>query len=302
MAEDKEEQSAAKLLVRGCISNSGAAAVLFCIGRGLGLWRFVAVAAGMQLAVFLAHGLPKRSEKFYDLSGSFTHLAVVAAALMSETKVRSGRQMFAALASVVWLTRLGTFLYSRILRDGKDGRFDALKPVALAFMGAWSVQAVWVTVIQLPVILLNDRADMAAVNPLDFLAMVAWLAGFLIEAAADSQKTAFRDCPDNKGKYITTGLWKYSRHPNYFGEILMWASLATLSSSAAFRLGDPSMHFAWLSPAFTTLLLLKVSGVPMVEKAGLKKWGSDPKYMHYMKHTSMLILGPPAPEFSDKSK
>jgi len=290
-SESKEKT----LLVRGMISNGGALLILGLLGYFLNIGFYVAIACGIQYAVFFMHGLPYCSEKFYDLSGSFTHFAVVMSCMTRNTRVRSARQVLAALASTVWMTRLGTFLYSRILRDGKDARFDNIKPVWISWLGAWTVQAAWVTLIQLPVVLLNDRDDAAPLTLVDYLAVMGWLAGFLIEAAADSQKMAFRDNPENKGKYITTGMWRYSRHPNYFGEILMWSSQALAASGAAIRLGSSSLHAAWISPAFTILLLLKVSGVPMVEKAGKKKWGEDPAYMHYITKTSCVVPWLPAP-------
>jgi len=285
-----------KLYVRGTISNLAGFGILGSIAYFLDLGRYVAVASGIQMAVFALHGLPQNSEQIYDLSGSFTHLAVVAAALVAETKVRTPRQLFAALASVVWMTRLGTFLYSRILRDGKDARFDHIKPVWLSFMGAWTIQALWVTLIQLPVVLLNDRDDATGTTLVDLLLMALWLLGFLVEAAADTEKMAFRDDAANRHKFITTGLWRYSRHPNYFGEILMWSCMAGLASVSAIRQGIPELHCGWFSPAFTAVLLLRVSGVPMVEKAGLKKWGSDPAYVHYIKNTSCVIPWFPACE------
>jgi len=298
--EQAKPGSMIKLYVRGTISNLAGFGLLASIAHFLDLGRYVAVASGIQMAVFILHGMPQRSEKFYDLSGSFTHLSVVATALVSETKVRTPRQLFVAIASVVWMTRLGTFLYSRILRDGKDGRFDNLKACWLSFMGAWTIQALWVTLIQLPVVLLNDRSDASATTIADFILMALWLLGFLLEAAADTQKMAFRDDAANRHKFITTGLWQYSRHPNYFGEILMWSCMAGLASLSAIRQGIPSLHCAWFSPAFTALLLLRVSGVPMVEKAGLKKWGEDPAYLHYIKNTSCIIPWFPAGEVAEK--
>jgi steroid 5-alpha reductase family enzyme len=290
----------AKLYVRGTVSNLAGVSILASIAYFLDLGLYVAVAGGLQLAVFLLHGLPQSSEKFYDLSGSFTHFAVVAASLMSQTKLRTPRQLFVAIASVVWMTRLGTFLYSRILRDGKDARFDHIKPVWLSFMGAWTIQAVWVTLIQLPVVLLNDRTDAAGTGSVDVVLMALWLFGFLFEAAADTQKMVFRDDPANKHRFITTGLWQYSRHPNYFGEILMWSCMAGLASVSALHSGILALHAAWLSPAFTAVLLLRVSGVPMVEKAGQKKWGDDPAYQQYMKSTSCILPWFPAGENSEK--
>jgi len=286
-SDDADASRNLKLYKRGMLTNGCGLLILGGIKYFLGLNTYVMIALGMQYGVFLLHGLPMRSEKFYDLSGSFTHLALVFTSLVSERRARSPRQLFAAVAAILWMARLGTFLYSRILKDGKDERFDRLKPVWLSFMGAWTLQAVWVTLIELPVILLNSFDDLEATTNLDFACMVFWAIGFVVEATADTQKQAFRNVPSNRSKYITTGLWGYSRHPNYFGEILMWSSLSILASAAGF-------HAAWLSPMFTVLLLTKVSGVPMVEKAGLEKWGKDPAYMHYMQKTSCIVPWLPA--------
>lgn len=289
MSSDTDTASRdAKLYKRGMVTNGCGVIILGVVSYFLGLQTYVLIALGLQYAVFLFHGLPMRSEKFYDLSGSFTHLALVFTSLVSERRERSPRQLFAAVAAVLWMTRLGTYLYSRILKDGKDERFDRLKPVWLSFMGAWTLQAVWVTLIEMPVVLLNSHDDLAATTNLDLAAMACWVIGYIVEATADTQKQAFRNIPSNRSKYITTGLWRYSRHPNYFGEILMWSSLAVLASMAG-------LHAAWLSPLFTVLLLTKVSGVPMVEKAGLEKWGNDPAYMHYMEKTSCIVPWLPAP-------
>ena len=124
------------------------------------------------------------------------------------------------------------------------------------------------------------------------------LVGFGCECAADAAKFAFRLDAANKGKFITHGLWRFSRHPNYFGEILIWSSTALAVSVAGLRATDYSLLWAWLSPAFTALLLLRVSGIPMVEAAGEKKWGDDPRYRHYVEHTSALVPWFPAPALS----
>ena len=288
-----------KLYVRGAVTNTLGLLILFAISRiREGLWLYVTIAIGLQYAVFALHGLPNRSEKYYDLSGSFTHLAVVAASLF-ETRARTPRQQLLSLGSAVWMTRLGTFLYIRILKDGKDARFDPLKGVWLAFCGAWTLQACWVCLIQLPLLLLNTSDDTATpLGPVDGLALLLWLVGFGCECAADAAKFAFRLDAANKGKFITHGLWRFSRHPNYFGEILIWSSTALAVSVAGLRASDYSLLWAWLSPAFTALLLLRVSGIPMVEAAGEKKWGDDPRYRHYVEHTSVLVPWFPAPPLS----
>jgi steroid 5-alpha reductase family enzyme len=255
---------------------------------GLGLPKYVAIAAGIQVAVFLLHGLPNRSEKFYDLSGSLTHFALVAASLM-ETRARSPRQILTALFSTAWMTRLGTFLFTRISRDGKDSRFDDISPVWLSFLGAWHLQAAWAVLTQLPVLLLNDGPDVAAVGAVDAACLAAWVVGFYLEFASDLQKFTFRGIKENNDKFISHGLWCLCRHPNYLGEIFMWMAMATCVSTTAAANGRPGLRFAWLSPAFTSFLLLCVSGVPLVEKAGLKKWGADPAYQAYLRRTPLLL-------------
>lgn len=186
------------------------------------------------VAVFLLHGLPRRSEKFYDLSGSATHFALVAACLVREAALghpRTPRQLTMALLSVVWLTRLGTFLFARIARDGKDGRFDSIKPNWLSFLGAWTLQAAWCVLTQLPVLLVNTQPPNAAAGSLvvaaaaplsavDGVALLLWGVGFAFECTADLEKFTFRGKPENKGRFITEGAWRFCRHPNYFGKCL----------------------------------------------------------------------------------
>jgi len=284
----------AKLYVRGCISNGLGLLILYGCARGLGVENHVYISAGIQLAVFLLHGLPFSSERFYDLSGSFTHFSLVAYSLAASPRVRTPRQVLLALFSVVWMTRLGTFLFARIQKDGKDERFDKLKACWLSFLGAWTLQACWVTLIQLPVILLNNRDDPSPLGSVDAVSLVLWVVGFLFEFTADIEKATFRADPANKSRFITTGTWALSRHPNYFGEIVMWAAMALCVSWQGCFYGDSILYWAWASPAFTAVLLLKVSGVPMVEKAGMEKWGADPEYTHYVEHTSCIIPWFPA--------
>jgi len=129
--------------------------------------------------------------------------------------------------------------------------------------------------------------------------LVGWLIGFTFEVAADVEKFVFRTKPENKGKFIQDGVWALCRQPNYFGEILMWCSIALAVSMSAYKSGDNTLYWAWLSPFFTTFLLLKVSGIPMIEAAGKKKWGHLPEYQNYMANTNRLIPGRPAKKMED---
>ena len=284
------------MTARALFANGLSLGVLGAIGHGLDLKVYCGLAVALQYLVYAVHGLPFNSEKYYDLSGSATHLALVFTSLIRAKKPRSVRQVFSALAATVWMSRLGSFLFLRISRDGRDDRFDKLKRNALSFLSAWTIQALWVVLTETPVLLLNERneEDTEPLSVIDGVAMAGWAAGFAIEAVADVQKFVFRCDPANKGRFITTGLWQYSRHPNYFGEILMWTSLALCTACSS---PESRQKWAWLSPAFTSTLLLGLSGVPMVEKAGLKKWGTNAEYLHYMKHTSMLVPWFAAPVF-----
>lgn len=303
----KAQADASDAFKRGLLGNVTGLATLFGVAYALGLVKYAAIALGIQYAVFFVHGLPNRSEKFYDLSGSVTHFAVVLLALM-ETRSRTGRQLFVAVASTVWMTRLGTFLYLRVLRDGKDARFDAIKPYPLRFMSFWTIQALWVFLIQLPVLLLNafeDNGNTTYKYPqyVEMALMATWFVGFAIEYVADTAKMDFRNKPENRHKYITGGIWSLCRHPNYFGEILMWTVIATLATVVAIEQSKWYLLASWLSPGFTSFLLLKVTGIPLVSKAGIEKWGKDPDYMHYINNTSVIIPWfPAAPRQNKKQK
>lgn len=143
-------------------------------------------------------------------------------------------------------------------------------------------------------ILINTRIDDGTYtcNIIDYFFMLLWAVGFFFEIVADMQKMMFRLDSSNKGKFITGGVWALSRHPNYFGEILMWTSLALMVSFFGIVTGQYSLLAAWGSPGITALLLLKVSGVPMVEKLGMKKWGNDQAYLNYVNNTPCIIPQP----------
>eukprot|EP00900_Chrysochromulina_parva_P005150 jgi/Chrpa1/14636/Chrysochromulina_OHIO_Genome00018476-RA len=220
------ERGVLKGYVRGLISNGVALALLYAISCIPGMRQYVCLSLALQWGVFIVHALPNTSEKFYDLSGSATHFSLVAVSLCSAARVHTPRQLLIAILSIVWMTRLGTFLFLRISRDGKDERFDSLKRVWLSWLGAWTIQALWVTLIQLPVVLVNDRDDVAPLGLTDALALALWVAGFLLETLADVQKFVFRADAANRHRYITSGLWRLCRHPNYCGEIAMWVAMA----------------------------------------------------------------------------
>jgi len=283
---------------RGILTNAVGVGILAVLSLALGLKKYAALALLLQWIVFACHGFPNNSEKFYDASGSATHLLLIVSSLLSQD-THHPRNIITAVMVIMWLVRLGSMLFLRILRDSVDTRFIKMKKDPVRFLGVWTLQAVWVFLVDLPVLIIHrDAPDLTSMQlqARDYLAIVLWVVGFLCEVLADSQKFVFRAKPENKGSFITTGLWRFSRHPNYFGEILMWCSICLSCSSAWSGLG----YLGLLSPLFTTALLLKGTGVPMLESAGLKKWGKDPAYVHYMSHTSCIIPKAPAPPFGEK--
>lgn len=289
-------------LKMGLASNGASLALLAGVGWATGMLGSAAWALTIQWAVCFSHGLPHQSEKFFDASGSVTYIAVILTNLLRRQE-HNTRAIVNSVLVVIWCTRLGSFLFARILKDGRDSRFDEFKKHWVRFMGVWSVQAVWVFLVALPA-LVTGSADScraaAAIGLLDVLGWGVWIAAFLFEIVADAQKEAFRSDVASQGKFITTGLWAYSRHPNYFGEICMWVGISVSGSSCFSGL----QWLAWLSPLTTYALLTKVSGVPLLESKGKKRWGALPEYQWYMEHTPSIfpaLARPPSYQAAGKS-
>lgn len=245
------------------------------------------LAFAINWAVFVP-SFRARTEHWFDLTGSLTYLSLLAAALLLIPAPDARAWLLAALVAA-WALRLGTFLFLRIRRDGKDGRFDALKQHALPFLQVWTLQGLWA--------LLTLSCALAAMTapvtvPLGLSAVLGtllWVAGFAIEAVADQQKRAFKADPANEGRFITTGLWAWSRHPNYFGEILLWIGIAVIAlpTLAGWR------WVTVVSPLFVILLLTRISGIPMLESRARKRWGDDPEFQAYVRDTPVLVPQPP---------
>lgn len=225
-----------------------------------------------------------QTEKFYDLTGSLTYILLALSALALSPNLDTRSLVLGAMV-ILWAIRLGSFLFSRIQQAGKDDRFDELKPSFIRFLNAWTIQALWVT--------FTAAAALVAITglkrvPLDgfFLAgSIIWLLGFVFEVLADAQKANFRADSKNRGKFIQSGLWSLSRHPNYFGEILLWLGVALI----ALPVLQGWQLVALISPIFVTLLLTRVSGVPLLEAKADKKWGGQPDYESYKKNTPVLL-------------
>ena len=269
------------LVVRAVGNNSvilnGYSAVFYC----------ALICIAMQWAAWIPASMLK-TERFYDLIGGLTYLTVVGFSLWagSQSEPPSLRELIVSLLVVIWSLRLSSFLYFRIHRTGKDGRFDQLKTSAIRFLVPWTIQGLWVFLTMIGVIVINSQAGSAPeLGIWDGVGLSVWIVGFGIEAIADRQKKAFNTESKNHGKWIDSGLWAYSRHPNYLGEILLWTGIAIFGISCFTGLE----RVAWISPIFIYLLLTKISGIPILDKRALEKWGDDPEYQKYRDVTPALL-------------
>jgi len=322
---------------------------------------------GVQLAC-AAVAIPMQTEMFYDFSGSCTYIYLILQSLLSHAKKPSFRAQINSSMALIWATRLGSFLLQRILKDGRDSRFDRVRSKPVIFLTYWIIQAVWIFLTALPVYILNCKqrtdqslehknhaeslfalADVNAdgklskgeikklalshpsikemfqvdhlgwasmwnildqnhdgkfsqdewqaaytatklhqknrVSTRDKVGWTMWGVGFVMQVVADRQKSAFRALPSSEGKWINEGVWGLAQHPNYGGEIMMWSGIFTSCSSEFNGLELASVG----SPLFVAYLLTQVSGVPLLRKANMRKWGQDPAYLKYLAETPLLF-------------
>jgi|TARA_B110001450_G_scaffold136426_1_gene128109 steroid 5-alpha reductase family enzyme len=228
-----------------------------------------------------------QTEKFYDLTGSLTYTSVFAYCMYLATlgTINWGSVIISILV-IIWAGRLGTFLFTRIAKDGEDKRFRTIKPDMAQFFMTWTLQGMWVSVCSLCAITAIASDTGIILNNIFYIGLLMFVGGFAIEIVADQQKSAFRAIPENRNKFITSGLWSKSRHPNYFGEITLWTGVAVMSFSSLSGIE----YLTLISPVFTYLLLVKISGVRMLEGRGQKTWGQDAEYIAYMKNTPMVMI------------
>jgi len=232
-----------------------------------------------------------RTERFYDLAGSITYVVVIAATVAWNGRT-DPRSLLLLSMVCVWALRLGSFLFGRVLRAGKDDRFREIKHSFLRFLSAWTMQGLWVSFTLAAVLAAVTSGRSVSFGPATWVGLAVWLIGLGIEAAADEQKRQFRADPGNRGRFIQTGLWSWSRHPNYFGEIVLWIGAAIVAAPVLRGL----QWVAMISPLFVTLLLTRISGIPILERRANEKWGRQADYEAYKRRTPVLVPRPPKNE------
>lgn len=225
-----------------------------------------------------------RTERFFDITGSITFLSVISYIFYNRNIEDLNYSGIILLLFIgIWTLRLGLFLFYRVIKDGKDKRFDELKINFLKFMTVWTMSGAWVFITASPAIAalssnkINDNLFFIIIGA------ILWIFGFIIEFISDKQKRKFKQ--SNKDGYITSGLWAYSRHPNYVGEIMLWTGIAIISfpSLEGFQL------ITLISPIFVYLLLTKISGLNILEENADKKWGNEKEYKEYKNNTPILF-------------
>ena len=243
----------------------------------------VAAAFLIQWLAFIP-AFKAQTEKYYDLTGALTYISITLL-LVALTPGVDARGLLLAAMVVAWAVRLGSFLFRRVSKHGKDDRFDEIKPSFIRFLNTWTVQGLWVVLTAAAAWIAITSVARVALDGWALAGFLVWAGGFGIEAVADNQKGRFKADPANKGRFISTGLWSKSRHPNYFGEIVLWTGVLLIAVPVL----QGWQWLALLSPLFVALLLIKGSGIPLLEKKADRKWGGEPEYEAYKKNTPVLI-------------
>jgi len=224
------------------------------------------------------------TEHYFDLTGSLTYITLTLFALLTAGLGNERALLIGALV-MIWATRLGSFLFIRISKAGEDRRFRKMKMNFLQFLMTWTLQGLWVYITYAAGLAAMTSVAEVPIGPIAIAGAALWALGFGIEVVADRQKTAFREDPSNRDKFIQSGLWAWSRHPNYFGEILLWCGIMVI----AIPVLEGLQYATLISPIFVIVLLTKISGVRMLENRAEKRWGNDPEYQKYKATTPSLI-------------
>lgn len=289
-AKKSPAMSAAIILLVVALGAGMAAAGSHRGAEAMGLPVFALVVAWIflvQIIAFIPAWL-KQTETFFDLTGSLTYVtaAIGGVALSGHTDAVS---LLLAGAVTLWALRLGSFLFTRVRRSGSDDRFDEIKPNFPRFLTVWIIQALWVTITLSAALAAITAGERPTLGALTVVGLLLWLAGFVFEIVADLQKSRFRAEPANKGEFIRTGLWSWSRHPNYFGEIVLWVGIAIAAIPAL----SGWQYMSLISPLFVIVLLTRISGIPLLERKADERWGDQPAYQAFKEGTSILVPLPP---------
>ena len=236
---------------------------------------------------FLAAQIRGRND-IADVAWGLGFILVAAASLVS-AGVYSARGLLVSGLVLVWGVRLALHIHSRNRGRGEDPRYRKWREewgkwfVLRSFLQVFMLQGVLLLMVAAPVMFAN-QAPPAPLGRLDLIGLIVWLYGFGFEVIGDWQLRAFIRNPANKGKLMTRGLWRYTRHPNYFGEVTLWWGIWLIT------LAVPGGWMTVIGPLTLTFLILKVSGIPMLEKP----YEDRVDFQEYKRRTSAFFPLPPA--------
>lgn len=247
----------------------------------LNIFLVLGISVGLNMIFFFFAWLIK-SDVFTDITYSTTFLLTTLIILL--IKQNYGIMSFILLGIIcLWSIRLGSYLLIRIWKIKVDHRFDKMRNSFWKFGGFWLLQgfSVWIINMQSYLGIINDNNDF---NFYSILFLVAAIIFLLIETISDLQKWNWIN--KQKGKFINRGLWKISRHPNYFGEVFFWwmiSGLVLLNNHSWYN------FIGFIGPLWITIIIYFISGVPILEKRSFKKYGNDKQYLLYLKNTATVI-------------
>jgi steroid 5-alpha reductase family enzyme len=227
-----------------------------------------------------------KTDKMTDLSYGLGFILITLIYFLKSTLGLD--QILVTILVFIWGTRIAIYLFKRILKTKTDSRFDNVRNNIIKFASFWLLQAISIWIILLPALVILTSKKPASLSILTLTGFIIWLFGIYIEYFADKQKFEFKNDPKNKGKWVSNGLWKYSRHPNYFGEMLCWWGIFIIS----LPLLNSWQYFTLIGPIYITFLLIFVSGIPPLEKKYDQKYANNKEYLEYKKTTSVLIILP----------
>ena len=274
------------LLIPGSIAYFISADSLVLNGIPL-IYYCISISFLIHWIIFIPSFLNK-TEKFYDFTGMVAYLSVIGFALYQKNKILGSIDFDSALLGIlisIWTLRLGVFLFYRVFKVGEDDRFKEVKQVPSKFLVWFTVSGLWVSLTSIAALKVLTSQVEHNNYYFVYLGLALWIFGFLFEVIADYQKTKFKNNPENKDQFISSGLWSLSRHPNYFGEIILWIGvfIITLPSLSGID------YLTILSPLFVYTLLNKISGINLLEIKAQKRWGDLESYKAYRSKTPQLI-------------
>jgi len=230
-----------------------------------------------------------KTEKFYDITGTVAYLSILLTTAYLINLVNDEGILLRSIISIIfvmiWAIRLGIFLFKRVIKVGEDKRFEHAKKSFSKFLMFFNISALWVflTIVNVLTMIINNSDSVT-----DLFFIIGFkivIIGFIIEVVADMQKRKFRTNISNKGQFISSGLWSISRHPNYFGEMMIWVGMSFVTIPILIGW----QFITLISPIFVIFLLTKVSGINLLEASANDKWGADKNYQDYKDKTSVLI-------------